>query len=111
MNIQFDHFTEEAEALAEIEQAGYFPVALDFPAESNEEHWHDFDSLVYILEGQIKILDTQTGESCVCGKGTKIIAPRGQLHREETSGHRALIGFAVDPAGLTQPVNKPPPVE
>lgn len=110
MDIQFDYFFEEAEAVGEIEAAGYFPLALDFPAESNEDHWHDFDSMVYILDGEITLFDSQTGERCVCGKGTRIVAPRGVLHREETAGHRAMIGFSVDPSQLTQPVNKPPPV-
>ena len=110
MDIQFDYFSDEAEAVGEIEAAGYFPLALDFAAESNEDHWHDFDSMVYILDGEITLFDSQTGESCVCGKGTRIAAPRGVLHREETAGHRAMIGFSVDPSQLTQPVNKPPPV-
>ena len=110
MDIEYNYFSDEAEVIAEIEAAGYFPLTLDFPAESNDDHWHDFDSMVYITEGEITIFDTETGESCVCAKGTKIMAPRGVLHREKTSGHKALIAFSIDPTELTQPVNKPPPV-
>jgi quercetin dioxygenase-like cupin family protein len=110
MNIEHEHFTDESEALAEIEAAGYFPVTIDFPAESNEDHWHDFDSMVYILSGEVTVTETETGESCTCGQGTRIVASAGILHREQTSGHRALIGLSVSPERLTQPVNKPPPV-
>lgn len=110
MNILFNHFTDESAALAEVEQAGYHPLTLDFAAETNDNHWHDFDSIVYILEGEITVTDAATGEQCTCGKGTKIVAPKGVLHREHTEGHRALIGFAVPPEELSQPVNKPPPV-
>ena len=110
MNIEHNYFSEESEVLAEIEAAGYHAVTLDFEAESNDAHWHDFDSLVYILDGQITVTDEQTGESCVCERGTKITAPRGVLHREDTPGHRATIGLSVKPEELTQPLNKPPPV-
>lgn len=110
MDITHNYFTDEAEVMEEIQAAGYFPLALEFPAESNDEHWHDFDSMVYITQGEISVFDTQTGECCVCGAGTKIVAPKGVLHREETAGHKAIIGFAIDPAELTQPVNKPAPV-
>jgi len=110
MDIKHNYFSDEAEVLAEIAAAGYHPITLDFPAEANEEHWHDFDSMVYIVDGEITVFDTQTGERCVCGKGAMINAPRGVLHREETQGHRAIIGLSVKPEDLTQPVNKPPPV-
>jgi hypothetical protein len=30
------------------------------------------------------------------------------LHREEHHGYKAAIGLSVDPATLTQPINKPP---
>jgi quercetin dioxygenase-like cupin family protein len=110
MDIEYNYFKNESEVLTEIEAVGYFPLTLDFPAESNEDHWHDFDSMVYILEGEITITEAETGESCTCGAGTKIMAPGGVLHREQTAGHKALIGFSIDPAELTQPVNKPPPV-
>ena len=40
-------FEDEAQAYAEIEAMGYHPMALDFPAEENALHWHDFDSVLY----------------------------------------------------------------
>lgn len=110
MNATFSTFDNEEEALAKIAEAGYHPVTLDFPAESNSDHWHDFDSFVFVLDGEVEITDAETGESVRCGAGTCIAAPGGLLHRENTEGYRALIGFSVDPATLTQPVNKPPPV-
>lgn len=111
MDIKHDHFSHESEVLAEIEAAGYYPTTLDFEAETSDENWHDFDSMVYIVDGEITVIDTQTGERCVCGRGAVINAPRGVLHKEETSGHRAIIGLSVRPEDLTQPVNKPPPVK
>jgi quercetin dioxygenase-like cupin family protein len=111
MDIKHDYFSGEAEVLAEIEAAGFYPITMDFEAGTNAEHWHDFDSMVYIVDGEITVMDTQTGERCVCGRGAMIKAPRGVLHSEETLGHRAIIGLSVRPGDLTQPVNKPPPVK
>jgi len=109
MNIDVQPFSSEEQAQAEIESAGYFPLTLDFPAETNEDHWHDFDSMVYVLDGEVTVTEAETGESCVVAAGSKLIAPGGVLHRETTAGYKALIGFSVPPQDLTQPVNKPPP--
>jgi hypothetical protein len=108
MDIENDHFTTEAEAIAEIEAAGYWPVTVDFPPEKNDDHWHDFDSLVFILEGEVGLTETDTGEQCVCGPGTRIAAKAGVLHREDHRGYKAVVGLSVDPATLSQPINKPP---
>ena len=35
----------------------------------------------------------------------------GLVHREQSPGYSAIIGFAVAPETLTQPINKPLPVK
>ena len=110
MDIDHNHFSDEASALKEIEAAGYKPITLEFPAESNDDHWHDFDSMLYIIDGDLTITETETGETCVCGVGSRIVASHGVLHREKTDGYKALIGLSVEPEELTQPINKAPPV-
>ena len=102
-------FEDEAQAYAEIEAMGYHAVALDFPAEENDFHWHDFDSVVYVTSGEIT-LSRDDGESITCQRGAKIVATAGFVHREQSSGYSAIIGFSVAPETLTQPVNKPLPV-
>lgn len=109
INIEHDYFTDEATPLAEIEAAGYHPVNLDFPAEENENHWHDFNSLLYITEGELTVTYAETGETCTCGPGTKITGAPNVVHREKTDGYKALIGIPVKPEELTQPINKPLP--
>jgi quercetin dioxygenase-like cupin family protein len=108
MDIRNDHFATEAEAVAEIEAAGYWPLTVDFPPEENEDHWHDFDSMVFVLEGELSLTDAETGETCVCGPGTRVVAKSGVLHREAHRGYKAVVGLSVDPSTLTQPINKPP---
>lgn len=108
MDIRTDHFSTEAEAVAEIKEAGYWPLTIEFQPEKNENHWHDFDSMLFLLEGELSVTEAETGENCVCGAGTRVIAKAGVLHREEHNGYKAVIGFSIDPATLTQPINKPP---
>ena len=103
-------FDDEAQAYAEIEAMGYHAMAFDFPAEENELHWHDFDSVVYVTAGEIT-LSREDGESITCQRGAKIVAKAGLVHREHSSGYSAIIGFAVAPETLTQPINKPLPVQ
>ena len=102
-------FDDEAQAYAEIAAMGYHAMAFDFPAEENDLHWHDFDSVVYVTAGEIT-LSRENGESITCQRGAKIVAKAGLVHREQSSGYSAIIGFAVAPETLTQPVNKPLPV-
>jgi quercetin dioxygenase-like cupin family protein len=102
-------FDDEAQAYAEIEAMGYHAMAFDFPAEENDFHWHDFDSVVYVTDGEIT-LSTEDGESITCQRGAKIVAKAGLVHREQSPGYSAIIGFAVAPETLTQPINKPLPV-
>ena len=102
-------FEDEAQAYAEIEAMGYRAMAFDFPAEENDLHWHDFDSVVYVTAGEIT-LSREDGESITCQRGAKIVATAGVVHKESTPGYSAIIGFSQLPESLNQPVNKPLPV-
>ena len=103
-------FEDEAQAYAEIQAMGYHAMAFDFPAEENDLHWHDFDSVLYVTAGDLKVSLEGEGESVTCQRGAKIVATAGLVHREQTSGYSAIIGFSVPLESLTQPINKPLPV-
>ncbi len=102
-------FEDEAQAYAEIKAMGYHALALDFPAEENDFHWHDFDSVVYVTSGEVT-LSLDEGASYTCERGAKIVAQAGVVHRESSPGYSAIIGFPVAPESLTQPINKSLPV-
>ena len=106
---QIETFKDEAEAYAEIEAMGYHAMAFNFPAEETDFHWHDFDSVVYVTAGEIT-LSREDGEAITCQRGAKIVATAGLVHRENSPGYSAIIGFSVAPESLTQPINKPLPV-
>lgn len=102
-----DAFVREEEALAVIAAAGLHPLLLDVPPETSEDHWHDFDTMIFVLEGENVVIVAETGETLVCGPGTRTDFPRGAIHRERHNGYRGLYGLSVDPATLTGPVNMP----
>ena len=100
------HFTTEEEARAEIADRGFHAIAFDVPAEENELHWHDFDAVTFVLDGTSRV-EFEDGSVMQCGAGAHVEAPAGVLHREVSPSYRAVFGFSVDPAEMTQPVNKP----
>jgi quercetin dioxygenase-like cupin family protein len=101
------HFSSEPEAIAEIEARGWHALTLTAPAEVSEWHWHDFDAVIYVLEGDARVEFEDGSHAIQCGVGARIDAPRETVHREITDGYRAVFGFSVDPAQLTEPINKP----
>ena len=90
MDDRFSTFVDEADAYAQCEAAGYTAHKFDFPAEENEAHWHDFDSLTFITSGVLTIFDVEKGVSYACGAGTKIIGQKGFAHREKVMASARL---------------------
>ena len=102
------HIVTEAEALAEIEARGWYGLVRDVVVEEDEElHWHDFDAVLYVLEGTARAA-TPTG-TVEAGPGTLAQATAGWVHGDIAgTTYRGVLGFSVDPAKMTKPVNKPP---
>jgi len=83
-------------------------MLLEVPPEANENHWHDFDTMIFILKGENVVTEVDTGQTFTCGPGSRIDFPRGVIHHENHQGYRALFGFSVDLATLKGPINLPP---
>jgi uncharacterized RmlC-like cupin family protein len=101
------HFTTEQEAMDESAARGLHAYAVDIPEADNELHWHDFDSVTYIVSGTARV-EFEDGSVMQCGAGARIEAPAGVLHREVSPAYRAVFGLAVDAAEMTRPINKLP---
>ena len=110
MDERLGRFKDEADAFAQCEMAGYTAHKFDFPADDNEFHWHDFDSLTFITAGELTIFDVDSGESRTCGAGSIIVRGKGVIDREQTWGCRASVGFAENPSTVGQPINETLPV-
>jgi mannose-6-phosphate isomerase-like protein (cupin superfamily) len=101
-----NHFGTEAEALEEIAERGLHALTIDIPAEDNDLHWHDFDAVLFVLDGIVRV-EFEDGSAMQCGAGARVEAPAGVLHREASPAHRIVFGFGVEPTEMTHPINKP----
>jgi hypothetical protein len=99
------HFTTKEQALAEIASHGWHAIERSFSAE-DELHWHDFDAVVYVLEGTASA-EYEDGAVEHAGVGCRVAAPAGIVHRNVGPDWHGIIAFSVHPSKLTQPVNKP----
>jgi hypothetical protein len=106
-SVQPDAFVAEADAVREIEARGWHAISFPAPAEVSEWHWHDFDALIFMLEGTLRIEFEDGREPLECGPGARIDTEERVVHRELTDGYRAVFGLSVDPAQLAMPINKP----
>lgn len=107
--VETNAFTSEEEAAAIAEREGFpHTIALDLPAEENDYHWHDFDALIFMVNGDLTVTYKDSGETVTFRPGMLVRAKGGGLHKEKTDGYRAVFGLQQDPSTLTQPINKPP---
>lgn len=90
----------EPDAFAEIATMGWYPFTTEVAPEHNEPHFHPFDSIIFIVAGELRFHDVATGEVRVCPPGTRIDDIGENLHREDHDGYRAIVAFRDDPAGL-----------
>ena len=81
-------------------------VADDNPLKS-EEHFHDFDTMVFIMEGSLDFVDYETGLHHRCGPGTLVEDIGHNRHAEAHGGFFSLTAYRVDPTTLEMPYVRP----
>ena len=72
-----------------------------------QPHFHDFDTLVFIMEGSLDFIDIETGLQHRCGPGTLVEDIGHNRHAESHAGFRSLTAYRVDPATLELPYVRP----
>ena len=102
-----DHFSTEDEALEEIASLGLHPAVLDFVGQEEEFHFHEFDAVFFVLDGTASA-ERPDGSVLSAGAGARVQVPTGWVHRDVPgTTFRAAVGFGLDPAEWTEPLNKP----
>ena len=100
-------FTDEKEAFAEIERMGWHAAAMDMVSEDEEFHWHEFDTVVFFVEGTARAM-CEDGTIQEASPGCRVDLPARAVHHDIAGyTYRGIFGFSVDPAEMTQPINKP----
>ncbi len=100
------HFSTREEALAEIADRGWYSLEYELPAREDELHWHDYDSVTFVLGGTCRIV-FKDGSGLECGPGTRIEQPSRVVHRSGNSAYQAVFGFSVRLEDMTSPICKP----
>ena len=100
------HFATKEEALEEIAARGWQAVEYTVPAEVTPMHWHDYEAVVFVLEGVSQTV-FEDGTVLECGPGDRIEQPPRIVHRSGDTAYRAVFGFSVSREDMTRPISKP----
>lgn len=109
LDVSKDDFSSEAEALAKIAEMGWNPLVRDTVlAEDEPLHWHDFESVVFIISGTMRLADEE-GAVTEVNAGSWFQGKPRRLHRELAgSNYRVVFGFKNKLSEFTMPINKDP---
>jgi len=111
MDYQFEIGTPvtEDEALAHIADLGFHALAYDEVIPEDEPlHWHEFDSVVYVISGSGSFAD-EHGNVTGTAPGCRLQAPAGWLHRDLAGTDvRLVLGTNLPGDQWTAPINKDP---
>ena len=99
----------EADALAQAAALGFEALAFDnILTEDEPLHWHEFDSVSWVIEGTGAFADAE-GNVTQVSPGCRLDAPAGWLHRN-LAGPPVRIVLCTSLPGdqWTSPINKAP---
>ena len=108
-NFRINEPITEVAALAEVAQRGLHGLAFDQDLAENEPlHWHEFDSISWVISGTGSFAD-EHGNVTDVGPGCRLEAPAGWLHRNLAGPpYRIVLGTNLPGDQWTTPVNKDP---
>ena len=88
---------------------GWNPLVRDIVLTEDEPlHWHDFESVIFIVSGSIRFADAH-GAVTEVQAGSWFRGLQNFLHRELAgSNYRVVFGFKNKRSEFTMPINKDP---
>lgn len=101
-----DCFSTREEALADIAARDWYALEHDARAQEDELHWHDYDSVAFVLSGTCRIV-FEDGSVLEGGAGSRIEQPSHVVHRSGNRAYQAVYGFSVKLEDMSQPICKP----
>ncbi len=88
----------EETAAEEMVRDGFEAAAKDYTPGRTEPHHHDYDICLYIVEGEFRVADVETGAIHIFGPGDKALVDRNTPHWEEHGALRMVVGRRQLPA-------------
>jgi kynurenine formamidase len=99
--------TEEA-AVALAADMGFHAIAYDYEDVDEPLHWHEFDSVTWVIDGNGAFAD-EHGNVTTVTSGCRLEAPAGWLHRSLAGGvGRVVVSTNLPGEQWTSPINKDP---
>ena len=98
----------EADALARAAELGFHALAYDTVDVDEPLHWHEFDSVSWVIEGTSAFAD-EHGNVTRVSPGCRLDAPAGWLHRNLAGGpFRIVLCTNLPGSEWTMPIDKDP---
>ena len=82
MRVERGAFEGRQDVYRELIDTGFWPTLyISNPSPELPLHWHDGDTIGYVMEGETYVLDSD-GNRCDLAAGDKLVIPAGALHAE-----------------------------
>ena len=82
----------EEQAIAKMRASGFEAAAKDYAPGKNEPHAHDYAVSLYIVEGEFRLHEVDTGIVHSCMPGDRVLVDAGTAHAEEHGPLRMVVG-------------------
>lgn len=94
MSIEVDrgYGASEEQAVAELAAAGFSAEAKEYGPGKTEPHAHDYEVRLYIVEGEFRLLDADSGLVHACRPGDRVRVSAGVRHAEDHGPLKMVVG-------------------
>ena len=111
MNLKIERklFKDKSEAIAHANALDLWPIAQILEEEESEElHWHRWDTHIYVVSGWFKSIDPESNRELLLEQGDYMVMPKNKLHAMNCAKGTVVIYATKDPINFSKPVNLPP---
>jgi len=102
-------FSSKEEAIDHANGLGLWPISQILEEEENEEnHWHEWDTHIYLIAGEFKSIDSETKKEFFLVPGDYMIMPKNRIHAMKSTRNTVVIYATEKPINFSKPVNLAP---
>ena len=92
MVVDHQYGASEEQALEELSRDGFTGSAKEYAPGRTEPHHHDYDVCLYVMEGEFRVTEADTGLVHSLKPGAKLFVPSGTRHSEDHGTLRMVVG-------------------
>jgi quercetin dioxygenase-like cupin family protein len=82
----------EEQAISDLRESGFEAEAKDYAPGKTEPHAHDYAVSLFIVEGEFRLHEVDTGIVYSCMPGDRVVVDAGTPHAEEHGPLRMVVG-------------------